>query len=160
MKKAIIIDIDNCWMDSRLWLSKAPMESKKDEEWDVFYKRIHLCRANKPFIDDIMEVIRGKDLFPIFVTSRSGTVATQTVLQIQKNSSLRVGDTCALYMRPSRNDFRSSEEVKKDILQEIMKIYEVDSVIDDCMKNLEMFKEHGISKVIHYDIEKHDYAEV
>lgn len=160
MKKAFIIDIDNCWLDSRLWISKAPHGSKNEEDWNLFYKRIYFCKPNFEFINDILKIIEEKKLFPIFVSSRSGSVTTQTILQIQKNSSLIVGKTCALYMRPSKNDYRSSAAVKKDLLMDIIKEYEIEFVIDDTISNLLMFKECGISNVIHYDIETHDYNKI
>lgn len=160
MNKAFIIDIDNCWMDSRLWLSKVPYGSEKESDWESFYRRVFLCKPNKPFIDDILEVIEKTNLYPLFVTSRSGSVVTQTILQIQKHSPLKVGYTCGLYMRPSKNDYRSSEKVKKSILLNLMKEYEIIYAIDDTHENLTMYKECGVPHVLHYDIETHDYTEI
>ena len=160
MKKAFIIDIDNCWLDSRLWISKAPLGSTSEDEWMIFYRKVYFCKPNKEFIEDILKIVEEKQLFPIFVTARSGSVATQTILQIQQNSPLIVGNTCALYMRPSRNDYRSSEEVKRDLLMDVLKEYEIECAIDDTVANLLMFKEHGISNVIHYDIQTHDYNRI
>ena len=62
MKNAIIIDIDNCWMDSRLWLTNAPMWSKNEEDWEMFYRKVYLCKPNKLFINDIMTVANDAEV--------------------------------------------------------------------------------------------------
>ena len=160
MKKAIIIDIDNCWMDSRLWISKAPMGSKDEREWDIFYKKVYLCSPNKAFINDVITLISEMDLYPIFVTSRSENVKMSTIHQIQSNSSLVVDETCLLYMRKKNIDYRSSDKVKKDIVSSLMDEYEVVYCIDDDDKNLEVFKELNIPTVIKYNISKHDYERI
>jgi heat shock protein HspQ len=160
MKKAIIIDIDNCWMDSRLWISKAPMESKDERDWDIFYKKVHLCAPNKAFISDVITLISEMDLYPIFVTSRSENVKMPTIHQIQSNSSLIVGKSCLLYMRKKNIDYRSSDKVKKDIVSSLMDEYEVVYCIDDDDKNLKVFKELNIPMVIKYNISKHDYERI
>lgn len=159
-KKAIIIDIDDCWMDSRLWIAKAPIGSKDENDWDVFYKKVYLCKPNKSFIRDVMNFISETGVFPIFVTSRSGRVVKDTIFQIQNNSSLIVGDTCELYMRNSFNDYRSSDKVKKDILLKLMDTYDIAYAIDDTDKNLEMFKSLGVNTVIRYKINGDDYERV
>jgi hypothetical protein len=157
MKKAILIDIDDCWMDSRLWISKAPLGSKNEEDWDLFYKRVCLCKPNKPFIRDVTALIAEMNLYPIFLTSRSNKVERDTIFQIQNNSSLIVDTNCSLYMRHKKNDYRSSEKVKKDILVKLMKNYEVVYAIDDTPDNLQMYKDMGIETVIRYNITSHDY---
>lgn len=159
-KKAIVIDIDDCWMDSRLWISKAPIGSRNEEEWDLFYKKVYLCKPNKSFIRDVINFIFETNVFPIFVTSRSERVLKDTIFQIQNNSSLVVGDTCELYMRTPFNDFRSSEKVKKDILIKLMDRYDIAYAIDDTEINLEMFKSLGIKTVIRYKINGDDYERV
>lgn len=156
-KSAIVIDIDNCWMDSRLWLSNVPMWSKNEADWEIFYRKVYLCKPNKPFINDIMTMIIDREVYPIFVTSRSEQVKKSTIFQIQNNSSLIINETCSLYMRRANIDYRSSDAVKRDILQELMNEYNILYVIDDDMKNLKMFKELGIPTVIRYDINSNDY---
>ena len=60
-------------------------------------------------------------------------------------------------MRKANVDYRSSDAVKRDILQELMNDYTILYAIDDDMKNLEMYKELGIPTVIKYDINSNDY---
>lgn len=160
MKKVIVIDIDNCWMDSRLWLTKAPYGSKKEEDWDAFYKIVYLCKPNKPFIQDVMTLISDMDLYPVFVTSRSENIKKSTIFQIERYSSLKVDETCTLYMRKKNTDYRKSDKVKRDIVKKLMKDYEVVYCIDDDDSNLAMFKELNIDTVIRYNIDKHDYERV
>lgn len=161
MSKVIVIDIDNCWMDSRLWLEKAPVKSKKEEDWDLFYKRVYLCRPNKSFISDVMSLIREANLFPIFVTSRTDKIRKSTIFQIQNNSSLVVNDTCLLYMRDgTEKTYRSSDKIKKEIIKKIMSEHEIVYAIDDVDKNLKMYKEMGVDTVIKYNIETHDYERI
>lgn len=160
MMKAIVIDIDNCWMDSRLWLLEVPLGSKDERVWDTFYKKVYLCKPNIPFIQDVTTLISEMNLFPIFVTSRSEYIKSSTILQIERSSSLKVGETCSLYMRKKDIDYRSSDKVKRDIIKKLMNDYEIMYCIDDDDKNLSMFKELNIDTVIRYDIDKHDYERV
>lgn len=161
MSKVIVIDIDNCWMDSRLWLEKVPVKSKNEDDWDLFYKRVYLCRPNKSFISDVMSLIREANLFPIFVTSRTDKIRKSTIFQIQNNSSLVVDDTCLLYMRDgTEKTYRSSDKIKKEIIKKIMLEHEIVYAIDDDDKNLKMYKEIGVDTVIKYNIEKHDYERI
>ena len=161
MSKVIVIDIDNCWMDSRLWLEKAPVNSKKEDDWDLFFKRVYLCRPNKSFISDVMSLIREANLFPIFVTSRTDKIRKSTIFQIQNNSSLVVDDTCLLYMRDgTEKTYRSSDKIKKEIIKKIMSEHEIVYAIDDVDKNLNVYKELGIDTVIKYNIETHDYERI
>ena len=161
MSKVIVIDIDNCWMDSRLWIEKAPIGSKREEDWDLFYKRVYLCRPNKSFIKDVISLIAETKLFPIFVTSRSDRIRKSTIFQIQNNSSLVVDKTCLLYMRNDDiKDYRSSDVIKRDIITEIMSNNEIVYAIDDMENNLKIFKELGVDTVIKYNIETHDYERI
>ena len=157
MKDAIIIDIDNCWLDSRPWIKHAPFSSKKEDDWDKFYKLVYLCKANKTFIRDAMSLIEDLKLYPVFITSRSDSVVDSTKFQIENNSSLIVGDTCALYMRTKEHKYAKSGDVKDSILRKLKGTYNFLYAIDDTPENLEVFKEHGVKSVIRYSIETHDY---
>lgn len=157
MKDAIIIDIDNCWLDSRLWIKQAPISSKNEEDWKEFYKLVYLCKANKSFIRDVISLIEDLKLYPVFITSRSDFVMGSTKFQIENNSSLIVGDTCALYMRTREHMYAKSGFVKDSILRKLKETYNFLYAIDDTPENLEVFKEHGVKTVVRYSIETHDY---
>ena len=157
MKDAIIIDIDNCWLDSRPWIKRAPFSSKKEEDWNKFYKLVYLCKANKPFIRDAMSLIEDMNLYPIFITSRSDRVMISTKFQIENNSSLIVGETCNLYMRTNEHKYAKSGDVKNNILKNLKGMYNFLYAIDDTPENLIVFKEYGVRTVVQYFIETHDY---
>lgn len=157
MKDAIIIDVDNCWLDSRPWIKYAPFSSKNEEDWNVFYKKVYLCKPNKSFITEIMSLIEELKLYPVFITSRSDRVMDSTKFQIENNSSLIVGDTCALYMRTKEHKYAKSGEVKDVILNQVKGTYNFLYAVDDTLENLEVFKAHGVKTVIRYSIETHDY---
>jgi hypothetical protein len=160
MRDAIIIDIDDCWMDSRKWIAEAPYPSKKEEDWNEFYKKVYVCKPNKRFIQDVLGLIEEMNLFPVFITSRSDRVKLSTIFQIENNSSLKVGDTCALYMRTKEHKYMKSGEVKDSILNEIKGMYNFIYGIDDTQENLEVFKKYGVETVIRYSIATHDYERV
>lgn len=157
MRDAILIDIDNCWMDSRLWLSKIPSDNASVSSWDIFYKRVYLCKPNKSFIKDIMSLISEKSLYPIFITSRTSKIKGSTVFQIQNNSNLVVGETCLLLMRDGHGPLESSSVVKEELLSKVYNEYNIVYAIDDLKENLDMYKKHNIDTVILYDINLHDY---
>lgn len=158
MKRAIIIDMDNCWMDSRKWLERSPLIQSRDKmSWDNFYKLIHLCKPNKRFITDILSLIDETKVFPVFITSRSDDVYKASLFQIENNSSLKVGETCELYMRTKEHGYAKSAVVKKDIINSLLNEYSFVYAIDDSDDNLKTFKELGIETVIRYVIDTHDY---
>lgn len=157
MKDAIIIDIDNCWLDSRPWIKQAPISSKNEEDWKKFYKLVYLCKANKLFIRDVMSLIEDLKLYPVFITSRSDSIMDSTKFQIENNSSLVVGDTCALYMRTKEHMYAKSGDVKDSILKNLKGMYNFLYAIDDTLENLQVFKAYGVKTVVRYSIEMHDY---
>ena len=160
MKDAIIIDIDNCWLDSRPWIKYVPFSSKNEEDWNAFYKKVYLCKPNKSFITEIMSLIEELKLYPVFITSRSDRVMDSTKFQIENNSSLIVGETCDLFMRTKEHRYAKSDEVKNAILNELKGQYNFLYGIDDTQENLEVFKKYGVKTVIKYSIEMHDYEKV
>lgn len=160
MKDAIIIDIDDCWMDSRKWIAAAPYPSKKEEDWIEFYKKVYVCKPNKRFIQDVLGLIDEMKLFPVFITSRSDRVKLSTIFQIENNSPLKVGETCDLYMRTAEHKYMKSGSVKDAILKDLTSKYNFIYGIDDTQENLEVFKKYGVKTVIKYSIDTHDYERI
>lgn len=159
MSNAILIDIDNCWMDSRIWLSKRPANLEK-QGWDLFNKRVYLCKPNKSFIKDVISLIKDSNLFPIFITARSEKIRKSTIFQIQNNSSLIVDVNCLLYMRSKDEDSIHSDTIKYNIIKNNLNNYTITYAIDDEDNNLTIYKKLGINTVIKYNIEKHDYERI
>ena len=141
MKQAIIIDIDSTLLDSSIPLAlrdKARAEGD-DNYWDVFYNNLHLCDRNTWCYNLIDQMTLNNDLTVLFITGRQERArkSTQSFLKFKRKISFE------LLMR-SNNDLREDEEVKFDILSDVMCRYEILFAIDDKESNCEMFKSNGI----------------
>ena len=167
MKKYIVIcDIDNCYTDSRDWVKHVPSSDITDKAvlrsmWDKYQAMSFLAKPNKSIIDLLLSM---SDLIPVyFVTSRENRKHSRedTIYQIEKFSDGRIliGDTHKLYMR-NEFDYRSSHEVKKDIVTSILAEGCIPVVaIDDDRDNCEMFAELGIPTKL-YNIETDKLTEI
>ena len=165
-KYIIICDIDNCFTDSREWIKLAPKIDSKDKSlarnmWDKYQTFSFLAKPNKSVIDFILSM---SDLTPIyFVTSREDRKDSRkdTIQQIEKfsNGKIKIGDTHKLCMR-KEFDYRMSDEVKKDILVELLNNGCIPAVaIDDEERNCKMFQEMGVLAK-QYDIETDSFVKI
>ena len=164
-KYIIICDIDNCFTDSREWIKLAPKIDSRDKSlarsmWDKYQTFSFLAKPNKSVIDFILA---ANDLPVYFVTSREDRKDSRkdTIHQIEKfsNGKIKIGDTNKLCMR-KEFDYRMSDEVKKDILIEILHDGCIPVVaIDDEERNCKMFAEMGVLAK-QYDIETDSFTKV
>ena len=157
-QKAVLVDIDNCYMDSRELIAKY------NGDWEAFAKNIpNLSVPNRPFINGLIELIKAVNIVPIFTTGREdkGDVLSDSIKQIDEGSNgvFVVGKTCFLMLR-EKNDFRKGVLVKKDMLDAIRTHYDPIVAIDDDMDICQMYVENGIPKVFHYNIESNEFQEI
>ena len=153
-QKAVIIDIDNCWMDSRA----IPMYAEENPTEYAELLRTQ-CIPNVKFIRDVTEFIEENDLFPIFLTGRTGSkeIADVTRKQIEENSKFTndmhtLGTWYILYMREP-GDMTPTPTMKTQVIgKKILEHYNVVAAIDDDIKNLEKFKKFFSFDCYHYSI--------
>ena len=139
-QSAIVLDIDGVILDT-LHVHKDIMSLnlKGDEKWEYFYNN---CNS------DTVTVIHGiKEFLNMFYNKCS------VILSTARNDKCKEGTERKLrrhgiifqdlYMRKN-GDLRSSSEVKREHLTEIMKNYNILVFIDDELSNCEMAKELGI----------------
>ena len=156
-KFVALIDIDNCFMDSRSLLNKYA------GDWDMFAKNLSLAKPNKAFIDFILETQKVEDFIPIFTTGREDRegVLETTISQIEEGSEgrLKVGENCYLFLR-EKGDYRKNYEVKKDMLEAIRTQYYPILAVDDDKNTCAMYAENGVPIVKYYDITNDGYYTV
>lgn len=150
--KCIIVDIDGT-----IALDKhgeiIPTDFTR-EGWNEFHKHMDMYDADRfipiwSTINMIKCIVNDSlDTIPIFfVTARedtgNGKIRDNTLKFIAEYFNWVVGEQ--LYMR-AENDFRSSAEVKRDILlHDILPNYDVLLAIDDEEDNIKMFQSLGIT---------------
>lgn len=164
MQKILIVDIDNCYTDSREWLKQVPQitEDNKGEArslWDKFHSLSHLAKPNKSIIDLVSTL---GFFFPIFfLTSREDRGDNREITEKQiaefSNGRVLVEGRNKLLMR-SDSDYRPTDEVKQDIIRTLLMDCEPVLAIDDELSNCKMFKRHKIP-TYKYNIEK-DWFEI
>lgn len=149
MRKAIIVDIDNVLMDSRIPDKTQPNVRTDKEAWVKWQPELAKCKPIEDmllFIEVLKGYSKGFSVFPEFkifyITSRE---STDELLQITRNQiGYLVGGEPVLLMR-AEGDTRPSAEVKRSLYESVIKgRYDVMFAIDDLEENIKMFKSLGI----------------
>lgn len=142
MRRAIVLDLDGVILKTEPLFKEMYMrELKGDAMWDYFHSN-----CNK---DDVKLVPGFKDFYRVLTnalplaiiisTARNEKCRQATIEKLLKEHII----FDHLYMRTD-GDYRPSQEVKQEHLQDIMKNYEVVGFVDDDLNNCEMAKELGI----------------
>lgn len=154
MKKetCILVDIDSTIAKSTLNISH-PIDNNR-QSWDEFQKDMKYYDPSyfEPIgiVVDLISTYISDFIFNspklIFLTSRED----ETTGKIKENTKILLQDIFPiaeldyiLYMR-KYNDFRPSETVKQDMLNDIIKEYNPLFVLDDDKNNVDMFTNNGI----------------
>ena len=149
-----IFDLDGVIFDSREWGKYAP-ENKDDREgWDYFAQHVNVCKPNLSKISLVKKL--SEILKIIFITSRESSPFLKEATEKQLKMYLQDTDFI-LYMRPYK-DYRSSAEVKKEIIEKrILPSYCPIYAIDDDIENVNMFKSFDIPTQ-HYTLLRNEDA--
>lgn len=141
-RKAIVIDIDNCVLDTQFIIEEIfKLGLKGDEKWEYFYENCNSDRVK--VISEMKDILKSlyNEYFIILSTARNAKNWKQTSEKIkQENIWLYIEK---IYMR-DENDFRPACEVKREHLLQIMEEFNVIAFIDDDLQNCEVAKELGI----------------
>lgn len=141
MKKAIIVDIDNTFLDCREILKKLPKNGTR-EEWDEFQKLYQKHCPINAWCYFITQAAMDADIEVLFVTGREGinNVVKDTLTAIDCAS-----DPYYHLLMRAANDYRSDAECKLDIYTSFIKDrYDVLFAIDDRESCINMWKSLGI----------------
>ena len=159
-RKAIVIDIDNCVLNTQFILDEIhKLGLKGEEKWDYFYNHcndVEVISETKKFLDTIdsgyyvtkENIIDGFDSYThcdrqkyviIISTARNEKCREATEDKLW-DEGIRWD---YLYMRKD-GDLRPAHEVKREHLLQIMEEFDVIAFIDDDLQNCEMAKELGI----------------
>lgn len=139
---AIIVDIDGCMLDDREILQYIPAQPDDREGWNEFHKHLWKCKP----IQYMFDLINGYPGQIIFVTAREHLQHVRHATNISLDG---VNRKYLLHMRPE-NDYRTSNEVKKDIYEKYIKNnYIIDFAIDDAKNNIDMWQSLGINTLKH-----------
>lgn len=159
-KICIIIDVDGTIVsekdDSQIIL---PTESNR-KVWDLFHKnkkyyRVSQFKPNKNIVDIIKAIINNMpEVYLIFLTARENVenkpIFINTYRLIRKIFGFKPTDFCRKFdiLMRKENDFRSSDIVKEDILNnEILPNYLPVLAIEDEEPNIKMFERNGINYI-------------
>ena len=164
MKKAIIVDLDNCLFDSRPIDKYFPKDTSNRKQWDKYHKHYNKCKINEWCVDLIKRFVftEEKGIYHytvLFVTGREARKQCindtlnmiNTVFLICNSKKQCTNDTFIdpsynfrLFMRP--NDcFKPDHEVKRDIYTSCIKDrFDVLFAIDDRKENIDMWLNFGI----------------
>lgn len=137
-EKAIVLDIDGVILDSAIILKEIyNLELRGDEMWEYFHKN---CNGQKvTFIKNISPFLEALNVRIILSTARNDKCRQSTEDRLNEEEI----PYYSLYMRKD-GDYRPSDEVKKEHLQNISKNFDIIAFIDDDLANCQMAKEEGI----------------
>lgn len=139
-RKVIVIDIDNCVLDTQFILDEIhKLGLKGEDKWEYFYKNCNSDRVQ--LMPRIKEYLSGlhSEVGRFFMTARTGKCVEETAKKLE-SFKIRVD---RLYMR-KQNDLRPAHEVKREHLLRIMEDFDIIAFIDDDLQNCEMAKSLGI----------------
>lgn len=164
MKKAIIVDLDNCLFDSRPIEKYFPRNTKDRKQWDKYHKHYNKCKINEWCVDLIKRFAIPKEngacyYTVLFVTGREARKQCindtldmiNMAFSIPSSREQCIDDAFTdpgyhfrLFMRP--NDcFKPDHEVKRDIYTSCIKDrFDVLFAIDDRKENIDMWLNFGI----------------
>jgi hypothetical protein len=148
LRSAVIFDLDGVLFDSKVLRNYLPKDETSREEWDLFATHYHKVSINSWCIELIKSLILN-DIKILFVTSREDVLEArlQTVNKLVEAIGTENVLNSSLFMR-SFNDYRPSDEVKKDIFIKYIKDnYNILFAIDDEIQNSLMWKELEITSL-------------
>lgn len=151
--KNLILDIDNCVLDSREWEKYIPTDNTR-EGWDRYHDHYYLVCENSDMVDFIDALIKKGLQSIYFITAREDIHKMREITIGQLNAVFRNTKGWNkikkyLYMR-NTCDYSPTAEVKNNILHtHIVPNVFIDLAIDDDIRNVEMYRANGI-KAIHY----------
>lgn len=141
-RKAIVIDIDNCVLNSQFILDEIhKLGLKGEDKWEYFYEhcnsdRVEVIEKTKKFLF----LFWINDVTMIFSTARNKKCYESTVEKFHKEGIY----FDKLLMRKD-DDFRPAYEVKREHIEIIRRMgYDIIAFIDDDLQNCEMAKSLGI----------------
>lgn len=157
-KRCIIVDIDEtiCTVKDKYKIDIPKTINRED--WDNFLKKrdYYNPKQFKP-IKNIIEIVEGltkfnQDLFIFFVTARENIEGKPMYLNTYRlirkcfkslEEPKLLGRKYKIMMR-KENDFRTNQEVKEEILHDILENFIPALAIDDEAENVDMFQKYGI----------------
>lgn len=146
---AIIVDLDNCFYDSRI-LDKYAPKNNSTEEWREFQKHFKDIIINWDFVN-VVKQVQHSGVNILFVTSREAT-RDLTILTVKSLIDILQNANFKLFMR-KEFDTRPASTIKKEIyIGKIKDKYNVLLCIDDEKSNCEMFASLDLF-TYQYDIE-------
>lgn len=144
----MIVDMDGTLVDVsgiRHYVRDAllPDGSYTKKNFDAFHKASILCPAHHNVIDMVQHHWQYNRYDVLIVTARSEDYRRITTDWLYKYAV----PYTKVFMRPS-GDFRSDVDVKRDILTEIEKTWDVVHAIDDNPNVIALWKEYRIATTV------------
>ena len=139
-EKAVILDIDGVILDSTIILKEIySLGLKGDNMWAYFHEhcnspRVTLMKNARSLLENLKD-----STHVILSTARNDKCRRSTEERLRKEGF----HYDFLYMRKD-GDYRSSSEVKKDHLNQILQEFDVIAFIDDGLSNCQMAEREGI----------------
>lgn len=150
----IILDIDNCVLDSREWEKYIPTENTR-EGWDNYHDHYYLTTPNPEMIDFIEDLYYYGLKRIYFVTARED-INNMREITINHLKNAFAGRRWFkkvekhLFMR-NTCDYSPTDKVKEKIMLSHIYPYQfIALAIDDDIRNIEMYKNWGIN-TLYYD---------
>lgn len=151
-QKAIIIDLDGTLVDNGVRALNhlgRRRENLNDPQirWDEFFESSLEYDKPHKWCQEICESFVNDGYHIIFLTGRMETESTKRVTEqwLLTYCSQHVMENSTLIMRPNK-DFRFNQVVKMELMgTKILPYYDVLFAIDDMKKNIDMFRNFGIT---------------
>lgn len=143
--KCVVIDIDGVILDSAFLFDEIFEKGLKgDDMWDYFHAN---CNSGKvkvfnniiPFLNIFFPLRIEFGIETILLTSRNDKVLEETINKLKEEKIF----FDKIIMR-KEGDYREASVLKKEVLEELQKEYNIICFIDDDLNNCKAAKELGI----------------
>jgi len=172
LRKYVILDIDNCVLDSRILDKYVPEHPLGQRAWETLSSHFKDCKPNPDFFKsallyhaDIFNFSELHTYFIVFLTSRMEKVIDRVSTRTVTEHSLRqLGFKSSEYDLVMRRpeDLRSAPDFKKEATLNIIKGFrglEPLVCIDDMQNNVEMFMSLHLPSLL-YNIEENSLTKL
>lgn len=136
-EKAIIVDIDGTIADNN---HRTHLVEGKKKDWEQFFEKMV---DDKPIAENICKIRKffNQGLNVLIVSGRYERYECLTRLWLDKYLGI---DKYLLFQR-SNKDYRNSIVLKKEILINIKKNFDIKAVMENDEKIIKMYKEQGLN---------------
>lgn len=146
-EKAIVVDIDGCLLDVSLLYKEASSKQVTDEAfWSFFHENANNSEYSVKIqhIFDLVNFYENAGYKIIILTARRDLIGPAT-LNYLLSGAIKLNNVTMMVCRTEEMEGMPSHLYKKQEIQKLSNLYQIDLIIDDEYANCAIFRELGFT---------------